>query len=189
MNGAVSTDRTEATTSDTGTAGVPATPAPTPAPTTTADVGALAQTDDRPTTTSSHDTAGAQALWRAIVTDDPDVALGFFFPRSAYRQVKDIGDPDGDYDRRLIANFRADVHDLHAQLGNAAGAAQFEGMQVPEGQVQWIQPGVEYNKGSYWRVLDASLRYRIDGTERTLTVGSLISWRGEWYVVHLGSIR
>lgn len=165
-----------------------AAPAPTAAPT-TADVGALPQTDERPTATSPREVEGARALWDAVVADDPDVALGFFFPRSAYRQVKDIGDPDGDYDRRLIANFRTDVHDLHAQLGPNAATAAFEGLHVPDEQAQWIQPGVEYNKGSYWRVLGATLQYRVDGVEHTLPVASLISWRGEWYVVHLGPIR
>ncbi len=51
-------------------------------------------------------------------------------------------------------------------------------------------PGVEYNSGSYWRVFGSTLRYRLDdGTLHELPVTSLISWRGEWYVVHLGPIR
>jgi hypothetical protein len=33
------------------------------------------------------------------------------------------------------------------------------------------------------------LLYTAGGVERSLPVSSLISWRGEWYVVHLGAIR
>jgi len=33
------------------------------------------------------------------------------------------------------------------------------------------------------------VRYRVDGQERTFPVTSMISWRGQWYVVHLGTIR
>jgi hypothetical protein len=162
----------------------------TTAPTsTTTDVGALPQTDTEPTTSTPAFKAGSAALWQAVVHDDPDRALPFFFPESAYRQVKDIGDPDGDWNNRLVANFRTDVHALHQQLGTLPAGARFERLDVPEGQAQWITPGVEFNKGSYWRVYGSRLLYTAGGVERSLPVSSLISWRGEWYVVHLGAIR
>ena len=165
-------------------------PATTAAPTsTTVDVGALPQTDTEPTTSTAAFKAGSAALWQAVVHDDPDRALPFFFPESAYRQVKDIGDPDGDWNNRLVANFRTDVHALHQQLGTLPAGARFERLDVPEGQAQWITPGVEFNKGPYWRVYGSRLLYTAGGVERSLPVSSLISWRGEWYVVHLGAIR
>ena len=126
----------------------------------------------------------------AYVADDPDAARGAFFPRSAYVQIKAIADPAADWADRLMGEFATDVHALHAQLGTDAGDASFVGLVVPDGQAQWIQPGVESNSGSYWRVYGSVLRYRLsDGTEHDLPVTSLISWRGEWYVVHLGAIR
>jgi hypothetical protein len=157
--------------------------------TSTADVGALPQTDVQPTTQSAAFKSHAADLWRAVATDDPDAALGTFFPLGAYRQVKDIADPDADWTNRLVANFRTDVHALHAQLGADASSATFERLDVPDGAAQWIQPGVEYNKGAYWRVYGSRLLYTVGGVERSLPVTSLISWRGEWYVVHLGAIR
>jgi hypothetical protein len=30
--------------------------------------------------------------------------------------------------------------------------------------------------------------YQLDGQTRSFGIASLISWRGEWYVVHLGAI-
>ena len=47
----------------------------------------------------------------------------------------------------------------------------------------------EYNKGTYWRVYNAMLRYTVDGQAGSFPIASMISWRGEWYVVHLNSIR
>ena len=162
--------------------------APTAA-TTTVDPGTLPQTDEKPTATGAEFDAHVDALWQAIVRDDPSLALPFFFPKTAYLQVKDIQDPAGDYQSRLIANYEDDVHALHAQLGDAASRAQLVGMSVPNDQAQWITPGTEYNKGSYWRVYGSTLNSTVDGQSRSFPVTSLISWRGQWYVVHLGEVR
>ena len=49
-----------------------------------------------------------------------------------------------------------------------------------------MKPGREGNKVGYHRVLRSKLRFKLaSGKERTLELTSLISWRGEWYVVHL----
>ena len=184
------------TTAPPATTAAPATTTPTAttakgaAPTTTTvDPGTLPQTDEKPTATGADFDAHVGALWQAIVQDDPSLALPFFFPESAYVQVKDIQDPAGDYQSRLIANYGVDIHALHAQLGDAAARAQLTGISVPNDQAQWITPGTEYNKGSYWRVYGSTLNYTVDGQSRSFPVTSLISWRGQWYVVHLGAIR
>jgi hypothetical protein len=52
-----------------------------------------------------------------------------------------------------------------------------------------VEPGEEWNKIGYFRVFDPKLRYEVDGAGRSFTVKSLISWRGEWYVVHLNAIK
>ncbi|MFI5052790.1 MAG: hypothetical protein ACHQDE_00385 [Acidimicrobiia bacterium] len=161
-----------------------------PSTTTTApDPGALPQTTEEPVADGDTFDTGVQGLWNAIVHDEPDLAMPFFFPKSAYLQVKAIQDPASDYEHRLIANFKQDVHALHAQLGANASAAHFDGIDVPSDQAVLVQPGEEYNKLQYWRVYGTTLRYTLDGTAGTLPVTSLISWRGEWYVVHLGAIR
>ncbi len=153
------------------------------------DPGALPQTDERPTASGATFTSGVNGLWEAIRQDDPDLGLPFFFPESAYLQVKAIGDPAGDYQNRLIANFRDDVHTLHAQLGANAASATLVGITVPDDQAVWVQPGEESNKLSYWRVYGSTMQYQVDGQTGSFPVTSLISWRGQWYVVHLGAIR
>jgi hypothetical protein len=173
---------TPSTTSATSTTAAPPT-------TTTVDPGTLPQTDEQPTASGAQFTAGVQGLWEAVRQDRPELGLAFFFPKSAYLQVKAISDPATDYNQRLIANYAQDVHTMHAQLGANAASAQFVGIDVPSGQAVLVRPGAEYNKGSYWRVYGTTVRYRVDGQERTFPVTSMISWRGQWYVVHLGTIR
>ena len=174
------------------TAGAPTTTAPAAATTTGApanDPGALPQTDEQPSASGATFTAGVDGLWEAIKQDKPELGYPFFFPKRAYLQVKDISDPAGDYQNRLIANFDEDVHTLHAQLGANAANAKFVGITVPDSQAGFVQPGEEYNKGSYWRVYGTTLQYEVDGQTGSFPVTSLISWRGQWYVVHLGTIR
>jgi hypothetical protein len=185
------------TTTTTTPARAPATTASAVATTTTAtteaattdDPGALPQTDEKPAASGAAFDARVQGLWQAIQQDRPELAMPFFFPKSAYLQVKAISDPATDYEQRLVANYEQDIHTLHAQLGADAGGAQFSGIDVPDAQAVLVQPGEESNKLSYWRVYGTTVHYTEDGQSNSFPVTSLISWRGQWYVVHLGEIR
>jgi len=128
-------------------------------------------------------------LWGAVVRDDPDSATASFFPLGAYAQVKDVTDPAADWKRRLFAAFRRDIHALHASLGDDAGAAKLLSVDVPEARARWVEPGEEWNKIGYFRVFGTRVRYDASGTERVFEIKSMISWRGEWYVVHLSAIK
>ena len=160
-----------------------------PTTTTTIDPGTLPQTDEKPTASGPQWDKDVAGLWQAIVTDDPAPARDFFFPLTSYRQVKAISNIDGDYQNRLIAYYEQDIHALHAKLGADAPSAVFVGIDINTPNVTWIKPGVEYNKGAYWRVQDNTLRYTVNGQKKSFVVKSMISWRGQWYVVHLTSIR
>jgi hypothetical protein len=149
------------------------------------DPGTLPQTRDRPRAGDAFQ-ARARALWDGIVRDDAEVALPFFFPLAAYRQVKAIPNPDADWKRRLVAAFRRDIHHLHEKLGAHAEDAKLVELDVATERGHWVDPGEESNKIGYWRVFGSKLRYETDKGATSLDVVSLISWRGEWYVVHLG---
>lgn len=151
------------------------------------DPGTLPQTDGLPGDDKDPQfIAGTQALWRAIVQNNPALAKPFFFPLSAYLQVKNIADPAQDYQNRLMAWYDLDIKAAHDQLGPGAAAAKLVDVAVPKAQAEWIKPGVEYNKGSYYRVYGTRLTYEENGHTASFGIFSLISWRGEWYVVHLG---
>jgi hypothetical protein len=157
-----------------------------PPPPPPVDPGTLPQTSALPRSDDPVFQAGVQALWQGIVTGNASAALPFFFPSAAYVQVKAIWDPEADYQGRLIALYRLDIQAAHEHLGADAASAQLLGVQVPTEQAEWIEPGVEYNKGSYYRVYGTRLAYQVDGQTHSIGIFSLISWRGEWYVVHLG---
>lgn len=161
------------------------TSSPIPSPGTT-DPGLLPQTHVLPDPGDPTFQAGAQDLWQAIVTGDPTTALPFFFPETAYLQVKAISNPSADYRNRLIDWYRLDIGAAHALLGANASSAKFVRVTVPTARAAWIVPGVEFNKGSYYRVFGTRLYYEVGGRTKSIGIFSLISWRGEWYVVHLG---
>lgn len=126
-------------------------------------------------------------LWRAIRSGDPAPAMAAFFPVAAYDQVKAFGDDALDWKDRLVAHFDLDVAAAHQALGPGPATARFVGVVVPTQYAQWIPPGACYNRVGYWNVPGSRLVYREAGVERSMGIASLISWRGYWYVVHLGS--
>jgi len=152
------------------------------------DPGTLPQTRDRPRDTAAFQ-ARARALWEAITEDNPDLAIPAFFPLAAYKQVKAIPNPETDWKRRLVAAFRRDVHKLHEKLGSHAADAKLMELEVATERAHWVDPGEEGNKLGYWRVFGSKLRYETDRGAAALDVSSLISWRGEWYVVHLAGFK
>lgn len=181
--GSSSTDRSAEPTTTT------AAPEPPSTTTTTVDPATLPQTDERPSARTDAFGRRAQALADAIITDDPSKAMSAFFPLEAYKQVKKISNPTSDWNNRLIAEYVADIHAAHAQLGPNAARATYLGIDLPDGAATWVKPGEEYNQLPYWRVYGTTLRFDVGGQTRTIPASSFISWRGQWYVVHLGAIR
>ncbi len=162
---------------------------PSPSPSSSAEPSSLPQTHELPGSSTEAFQARVVGLWEAIVRDDPDLGMPFFFPLRAYVQVKDVSDPEADWRHRLVLAFRRDIHSIHARIGEAGGPGRLLALDVPAARAQWVKPGEEWNKIGYFRVFGSKLRYEIDGEVRTIDVQSLISWRGQWYVVHLNAMR
>jgi hypothetical protein len=127
-------------------------------------------------------------LWTAIVAGNAAVGLQSFFPLVAYQQVKAIADPTTDWQDRLVGEYDLDIQAAHEALGAEASGAQFVQVIVPSEYAEWIEPGDCYNKVGYWHVPGSRMIYRVDGVLRSIGIASLISWRGQWYVVHLGGV-
>lgn len=155
-----------------------------------ADQKPLPQTEDRPSTDSPAFKRRMELLWQAIVADDPQIAEGVFFPVSSYELVKDIENAKADWKSRLFKAFGRNVHEYHKKLGDDAKAARFLGVEVDEPRVKWMKRGSEGNKLGYFRVTRSRIRYAdAAGKEHKLELTSLISWRGEWFVVHLHGFK
>jgi hypothetical protein len=150
----------------------------------------LPQTEEKPSLRSKSYEKRIKLLWKAIVTDDPKIAMPAFFPLIAYKQVKAIPNPEADWNGRLVKAFERDIHAAHKELGNGAGSAILAGLDLPEDKAKWMPPGSEGNKVGYFRALGSKLRYQdASGGARAIEITSLISWRGEWYVVHVHGFK
>jgi hypothetical protein len=128
------------------------------------------------------------ALWRGVTQNSLQAALPAFFPRGAYLQVKAIADAGADYVNRLLGDYRLDLTAAHALLGTQPRAAQLVTVDVPASYAHWVSPGACYNRVGYYEVPNARVVYRQNGQVHSFGIASMISWRGVWYVVHLGAV-
>jgi hypothetical protein len=159
-------------------------PPPKPKP----NPGRLAQTHQLPSATTAAFHAEMAALWHGVVADSTQAALPAFFPLAAYMQVKQIADPAGDFTDRLVGEYRLDLAAAHALLGADAASAQLVAVNVPQSYAHWVSPGACYNGVGYYEVPNARVVYRQNDEVRSFGIASMISWRGVWYVVHLGAV-
>jgi hypothetical protein len=147
--------------------------------------GSLGQTNAFPSTTTTPFHNAIYDLWLAVTTDNPSLALPAFFPEGAYTQVKAIANPQSDWQDRLWYDFTLDVAAAHALVGRGA---TFLRVIVPDSDAAWVYPGACYNSIGYWHVPGSRVMYEQGGETRSFGIASLISWRGEWYVVHFGAV-
>lgn len=150
------------------------------------DPGGLPQTRVEPSFTAGLD-AQMRTLWHAIAVDSTVTGLSVFFPRGAYLQMKTgaIPYPGSDYSGRLVAFFLLDLAAYH-RLIVAGGPATLVRVEVNSSDAAWIAPGGCENKIGYWHLPGVRLVFRKGARTESVRVASLISWRGVWYVVHLG---
>jgi hypothetical protein len=128
------------------------------------------------------------ALWEGVVTNSVQAALPAFFPEGAYVQVKDISSPVTDYSDRLVAEFGLDLGAAHQLLGSDPGSASLVEVLVPQQYAHWVPPGTCENGIGYYGVANSRVVYEEGGQARSFGIASMISWRGVWYVVHLGAV-
>jgi hypothetical protein len=129
-----------------------------------------------------------RALWYGVRHDSIHAALPAYFPEAAYVQVKAVGDPAADWSERLLRDYALDLSAAHAQLGEHPGSARLLRVLVPADFAHWVDPGACYNRVGYYEVPNSRVVYSQDGDVQSFGIASMISWRGVWYVVHLGSI-
>ena len=148
------------------------------------DAASLPQTNAQPRTDDAAFGNAVHDIWLAVTTGDPDDALPAFFPEKAYLQVKAVGDPDADWHERLWYDFTLDLAAVHKLVPSDATLVK---VIVPAQYTRWIGAGACYNNVGYWNVPGARVVYRSGGVTRSFGIASFISWRGDWYLVHLGA--
>ena len=87
---------------------------------------------------------------------------------------------------RLIAFYDLDLAAYHEALGPDPSSVQLLGVNGSLADAAWIEPGDCENIIGYWHLPGVRFVYRQGGALKSFAVASLISWRGVWYVVHLG---
>ena len=150
--------------------------------------GSLPQTHMYPSGRTATFRALMAALWRGIVLGSGGPALPAFFPKAAYEQLKAIGGAGSDWTNRLLHDFTLDVRAAHEVLKGEAARARLLSVHVPASFGHWVPPGVCDNGIGYFEVPNARIVYSLNGRTRSFGIASMISWRGIWYVVHLGAI-
>lgn len=129
-----------------------------------------------------------RGLWRAIAGGPVSAARPAYFPEAAYVQLKSIGDPAGDWLNRLYADYRLDIAAAHRLLGAQAASTRLLRTDTVAAYAHWVPPAVCENRVGYWELPNARLVYDSGGQVRSIGIASMISWRGAWYVVHLGLV-
>jgi hypothetical protein len=149
--------------------------------------GLLPQTHSLPSARGAQFKARMASLWNAIVDDSVASARGAFFPESAYLQVKAIAAAGADWRDRLMREFALDIEVAHAQLGRV-GKSHLVAVNVGSDFAHWVTPGTCYNRVGYYELPGSRIVYSTGGRLHSFGIASMISWRGQWYVVHLGAV-
>jgi hypothetical protein len=159
------------------TAKAPPKPRPNP--------GSLPQTHQLPSAGTPAFHAAMARLWHGIVANSVATALPAFFPEPAYVRLKAVSDPAGDFHNRLLGGYRLDIAAAHALV---TPQDRLVSVNVPAQYAHWVPPGTCANRVGYYEVPNARVVYTGRGGTRSFGIASMISWRGVWYVVHLGSV-
>jgi hypothetical protein len=158
---------------------------PSALPVAAPSAASLPQTSALPRTDDAAFASLEDDLWLAVTTGDAKYALPAFFPEKAYEQVKAIGDPAADWRGRLWYYFTLDTAALRPLIKPDATLTKIV---VAASYAQWIPPGACYNKVGYWHLPGARVVYRQGGATHSFGIASLISWRGDWYLMHFGAV-
>ena len=139
--------------------------------------------DALPAFTSDELTTRAKHLLEAIQKDDGELAGDIVFPRDAYLQVKDVPDPGKNWDTKVLAAFRKEVHALHHHTKGVERAV-FTGFEVGQPTSE-AMPKKKDLKRMLWRSKRSRLAFTIDGKPSHFDVVEMTGWRGAWYVTKL----
>ena len=126
--------------------------------------------------------ARAKTLFEAIQKDEPDIALGMFFPKDPYVALKDVKDPSAYWDK-LVKDYKATIHAYHKKLGKKANDAEFDALELNTKSQVYVAPKKELNKIGYNKVTKSKLKYKLKGKSYSLELSVMIDNDAKWYVI------
>ncbi len=118
--------------------------------------------------------------WLRRPSNDPSLLDPFFFPKEPFLRLKQARSPGG-YWHYLRRRFHRDA--LALKHNRQWQDAQF--LSWNTSSPIWVAPGREHNHIGYHRLRRARLRYRRQGRILSVTIDTMITWQGTWYVIHL----
>ena len=139
--------------------------------------------DALPAFASDELTTRAKHLLEAIQKDDGELAGDIVFPRDAYLTVKDVPDPGKDWDKKVLAAFRSQVHVLHHRTKGIERAV-FTSFELGQPATEAL-PKKKDLRRMLWRSKRSRLGFTIDGKPSHFDVIEMTGWRGAWYVTKL----
>ena len=152
-----------------------------PATTTT-----LGQNLAKPPATSPPLDARMRNFFTGVATNNNELAISAFLPRSAYVVIKSGSHNAADWQYRLIdRDFIPQLTILRRQFGPDLASATYLGYHVNEASAHICPIGREQNKAPYWQVYMTTIDFSMKGATRHLTVNTMIGWRGGWFIVHV----
>lgn len=134
------------------------------------------------------------AVTSLVTTLMADIAAGtsadqLFYPRNAYLNLKtnQIANPASDYASRLLAFFHLDEAAYRRTIYIEHPGARLIKVEVGASNVGLIPAGSCENNASYFHLPGVRAVF-IDAahTVFSVAINSLITWRNQWYIVHLG---
>ncbi len=128
------------------------------------------------------------AFWEGVRQGRVGPALVAFFPKDAYVRLKAIYGAASDWQNRLLYDYGLDIRAAHRLLGARASLARLVRVVARSSYAHWVEPGVCSNDLGYYEMPNARVVYSEGGHTGSFGIASMISWRGEWYVVHLGAV-
>jgi hypothetical protein len=127
----------------------------------------------------------ADSLFADIATNNVAGAERLFLPLPIFLRIKQEPNPSGDWRARLLRWFTNDLVVYHHFLF-AQGTPRLLRVTTSSRDASVIQPGWCYNKAPYWHLRGVRFVFESGGVIHSVAICSLVSWRGQWYVVHLG---
>lgn len=126
-------------------------------------------------------------LWQSIQDNSSQSAKALFFPKNSYIEMKTgvIANPAADFDNRLMTFYKLDLDAYHRHVVTG-GKSVFVSALVNPAQIMWIPVRACENKTGYWHLGPVRIVYKQAGVLKSFAIASLISWNGEWKIIHLG---